>query len=98
MNWVFVVCEVIMSEASHIKANFICFLSMIAIFSSGFETIILVGGEIFEAIKSDSFGDMVCSLADPNEILNVRSKPVCILAMSGRSEMFRCELEGTRQV
>ena len=74
----FVVCDVHMSGTSHTMRVFISFLSMIAIFNSGVETI-SVRGEIFKAIKSDSSGDMVCSLEDPNEILNVRSKPECIL-------------------
>ena len=77
----FVVCEVNTSKASLMKA-FISFLSMIAIIISGVETISVVG-EIFEAFESDSSGNMVCSLEDPNEILNVRSKPECILQCQG---------------
>ena len=71
-----------MNNKLPMKVNFISFLSMIAIISSGVETI-SVGGEIFKAIKSDSSGDMVCSLEDPNKILNVRSKPECILQCQG---------------
>ena len=71
-----------MSKNSHMKAVSIIFLSTIVIISSSVETT-SVGGKIFKAIKNDSSEDMACSLEDPNEILNVRSKPECILQCQG---------------
>ena len=78
----FLMCEVNMSLNSQMKAVSIIVLSTTAIISSGVETT-SVGGGIFEAIRSDSSGDMVCSLEDPNEIQHVRSKPECILQCQG---------------
>ena len=81
--WRFLICESNMSKKWRMKANMIIFLSTIAIIISPGVKAISMGGEIFKAFKSDSFGDMVCSLKDANEILYVQSKTDCILQCQG---------------